>query len=390
MEASVRRKKDIKAELLRTMACFMVILVHIRLLPIVDGQVIKTPVFMGCFLSSCVGIFFLVTGFFMYDGRKSIWGVVKGFLVKILSPTLLIVFFSLIFNDWILGQASFSDCIKSADYIGSLKSVADGVLYISSDYWGFLCAHLWYIAEYAKLILFFPAVLILVRHASDKVLMYLAGLNVFFCMTIDLYRTFANIALPYVEPFLRPSQALVLIGCILYRHRERLKSRRNASFFLFAAYLCSVLWMFYAQLKQFETEGIDWPGAYFTTWLSGIGMVSAILLVAFVLSLPDHLKVWKWLEKSVIFIGDLSFLIYLVQYAVIMKFSSGHVRGYFFGMAVDPVGTILYYILYGSFIFTISAGIAFLMKMAGGFLMKREKFFSLSFSRKMLDKQKPF
>lgn len=369
MEVSLRKNTDIKAELLRVIACLMVILVHIRLRPVVDGEVIKTPVLIGCFLSSCVGIFFLVTGFFMYNGSNSFWRVAKGFLIKILTPTLFVVFATLVLNDWILGQASLAVCIREADYPGTIKAMVDGVLHISSDYWGSLCAHLWYIAEHAKIVLFFPAIMVLVRYAGAKVLMYLAGLNIFFCLTIDLFRTFGNFPFPYVEPFLRASQALVLVGCILYRHRENLKRKKNTPFILLAVYLLSIFWMFFTQMKQFRTEGVDWPGAYFTTWLSGIGMVSAILLVAFVLSLPDDLKLWRWIKGPVVFIGDLSFLIYLVQFAVITKAGSEQVMERFVSIAVDPMGTVLYYLLYGGFIFVISLVIAFMMKKAGEFFM---------------------
>ena len=380
MAEKVKRRTDVKPELLRTIACFMVILIHIRVRPVVDGMVLTMPVLIGCFLSSSVGVFFLVTGFFMYDGGKSIWKTAKSFLIKILGPTLFVVFMTLVFNNWIMGQATILDSIRQTDYAVVLKSMLDGVLHLSSDYWGFLCAHLWYIAEHARLVLFFPIMVVVVKYAGSNVLIYAAGINVFFCFMIDMYRTFGNFSFLYVEPFLRPSQALVLIGCLLYHYKDRLKEKKHMSVALFSAYVVCILWMYYCQMNQFRIEGGDWPSAYFITWLSGVGMITAILLVAFVMSLPDDLRLWKWVEKPVFFFGDLSFLIYLVQYAIIMKMNTKGISGRFIEMTVTPAGTAAYYFLYGGIIFIISAATAFLMKKAGGILTH--------YLRKILDNQK--
>lgn len=374
MASDKKKNIDVKAELLRLIGCFMVILIHIRIQPLKDGTILKTPVFIGCLLTSSVGLFFLVSGFFMYSGRKTWWGTAKSFLVRILTPTLIVVFLTLVFNNWIMGQSSLIDCVKSADYLFILKSMKEGVFHLSSDYWGLLCAHLWYIAEYARLILFFPAIAILVKYADNRILLYLAGLNVVFCFMIDLYRLFGQFSFPYVEPFLRASQALVLCGYLLYRQRGRLKEKPKNAALLFAAYAASVLWMFFSQMKQFATEGGDWTNAYYTTWLSGIGIISAILLAAFVLSLPDDLKIWKWIEKPVLFFGGLSFPIYLVQYAIIMKFATRGIAGRFTVMTGTAPGTVAYYLVYGLLIFFLSALVAYLMRLVSAavlFLMQK-------------------
>lgn len=357
-----KRSRDVQAELLRTLACFMVILVHIRIQPVRAGVVLTTTVLVGCLLSSAVGLFFLVTGFFMY-GEQRTWGkTARNFLLRILLPTLLTVFFSLIFNDWILGQCSAAECIKTADYPAVLNAMANGVLLFSSDYWGLLCAHLWYIAEYAKIILFFPAMAVLVKYAKEKILWYLAGLNLLYCCVIDLNRYFGQFRFLYAEPFLRVSQALVLFGFLIYLNKGKLRSSKMISAGLLAAYAASILWMFMLQSGQFAEEGGDWSGASYSVWLSGIGMLAAVLLAAFVLSLPENMKFFKWIEKPVLFFGSLSFPIYLIQYAVVMKLASLGVMDLFAAKTVSSGATICYYLIYGLLVFFLSAALVWCLR----------------------------
>lgn len=361
MSEGMKRSKDIKTELLRSIACFMVILVHIRISPLREGEIISTPVLLGCLLAPAVGTFFLLTGFFMYDTADGFFSVLKRFFIRILLPTLFVVILTLIFHDFLMSQASILECFSRADYADALKSTVKGVLYNNSDYWGQLCAHLWYISEYTKLILFFPAVVILVKYAGNRVLLYLVGLNLVFCVLVDLYRQFGQFPFLIAEPFLRSSQALVLSGCLLYRFKEKLKEKKQICPALFIAYVASVLWMFYCQMTQFQREGGDWASSYYTTWLSGIGMLMTILLTAFVLSLPDNWKLWLWMERPVLFMGKLSFPVYLIQYAVVIKLGTSGIMDHFTARTTTPFTMVCYYLFYGFFIYLISAVIVLLV-----------------------------
>lgn len=360
-----RKEKVVKVELLRVLACLMVIMVHIRIQPIADGQILKTTVFINCILSSAVGLFLLVTGFFFYGSRKSFWQVGRHFLLKILAPTLFLVMFTLLFEPWILGQTTMADCIEDGNIIEAAGAALNGVLRISSDYWGILCGHLWYIAEYGKLILLYPIVAVLIKYADTRVILYLTGFNVFHCLAIDLCRSFGILCFVYSEPFILPSQALVLIGCVLYQNRQRLKQRKWISAALLCTYGAGLLWMFYLQMRQFKGEGGDWSGAYFTTWLSGIGMLMAIILAALVLSLPDTWKLWDLVKRPITFLGGLSFPVYLIQYAVIIKMGSLGINDPFLLLAVDSAGTVSYYLLYGLFVFSVSVLLAFFLRIPG-------------------------
>lgn len=365
MKGKERQQKDVKAELLRVLACLMVIMVHIRIQPITDGQILKTTVFINCILSSAVGLFFLVTGFFLYSSRKSFWQVGRHFLLKILAPTLLSVIFTLLFEPWILGQSTMADCITNSNIIEAAGAALNGVLRISSDYWGILCGHLWYITEYGKLILLYPVVAVLVKYADTRILLYLAGFNVFHCLAIDFCRSFGILCFIYSEPFILPSQALVIIGCVLYQKKQHLKQRRWIPAALLFTYGAGLLCMFYLQMRQFKGEGGDWSGAYFTTWLSGIGMLLAIILAALVLSLPDTWKLWDLIKRPITFLGSLSFPVYLIQYAVIIKMGSLGINAPFLLLTVDSVGKVIYYLLYGLFVFSVSVLLALFLRIPG-------------------------
>lgn len=380
MKEKERQQKDVRVELLRVIACFMVIMIHIRIPPIVEGQLLKTTIFINCVLSSAVGLFFLATGFFLYGGGKSFWQVARHFLIKILVPTLLVVLATLVLEPWILGRSDMMDCIKGSNIMEAVTGAARGVFRISSDEWGILCGHLWYIAEYGKLILFYPVVRVLAKYADTRVLLYLAGFNIVHCLAIDFCRSFGLFCFIYSEPFILPAQALVLTGCVLYRSRERLKQKRWIPVALLVAYGTGLLWMFYLQMGQFQTEGGDWSGAYFTTWLSGIGMLMAIILAACVLSMPDRWKLWERIRRPIIFLGSLSFPVYLLQYVIIIKMRTLGLELIFTRMAVNNVGTVFYYLLYGLVIFCISAVFALFFRVVSRFFM--------SLGRDKIDKDK--
>lgn len=352
------RERDTRIELLRTLACFLIILVHIRLKPISEGEILQTTVLLSCFMAASVGIFFLLAGAFLYEGDRTVWQTAKRFLLRILAPALLLVTLTLIFEQWILGGSSLSACLRQCDPIAIIRAVRDGVLCLNSDYWGLLCGHLWYIAEYGKLILMFPFIVVLARFASRKVLLYLAGFNLVLCVLIDLYQAFPLSWVFYNEPFVSPAQTLALLGFLLYHDREKLEGWKKAPVVLLCAYLIGIAWMFWLQVRYFKAVGGDWSGAYYVTWLSGISMLTALLLMGFFLSLPKSWKLWAWLKRPVNFLGRRSYAIYLIQYAVITKLDTLGVKARFAGLATDSVGTVLYYVMFGLLVFGISLGIA--------------------------------
>lgn len=352
------KERDTRIELLRTLACFLIILTHIRLKPISEGEILKTTVLLGCFMAASVDIFFLLAGAFLYEGERDVWQTVKRFLLRILAPALLLVILTLIFERWILGAATLSECLKQCDLISILKAAKNGVICLNSDYWGLLCGHLWYIAEYGKLMLMFPFIVVLARFGSRKVLLYLTGFNLLLYLLIDLYQAFPLSWVFYNEPFVSPAQTLALFGFLLYRDRKKLEGWKMAPVVLLCAYLIGIVWMFWLQVRYFTAVGGDWSGAYYVTWLSGISMFTALLLMGFFLSLPRSWKLWAWLKRPVNFLGRRSYAIYLIQYAVITKLDTLGVKVRFAGLAANSVGTVLYYVMFGLLVFGISLGIA--------------------------------
>lgn len=354
MEKSIKGSRDVRVELLRCTACFMVVLMHIRVANIADGRPLKSGVLIECLSAVCVGMFFLVSGFFLYDGKKTVWQTIRHFLKKILLPVSLVAVVTQLLGKWLMGEAALSACFTNADIPGILGATVKGILQMSSDYWGLLCGHLWYIAEYMKLMVFVPVMVILIKYAGNRLLFFLAALNVYYCVKIDLITLYGPLEfLPQLEPFLRPSQAMLVIGFLLYQNREKLQAGRTTSAALFAAYAASVLWMFYAQIRQLTAAG-EAVAAYFTTWLSGIGMISTVLLAAFVLSLPGTLRAWRWLEKPILFWGKRSFMIYLLHYAVVIKLDTLGVEAEFRVLTTLNKGPLLYYAVYGTVVFVIT------------------------------------
>lgn len=362
-ESAKKSGKDIRVELLRFVSCFMVILTHIRVPDIVNGQPLKSNVLVECLSAVCVGMFFLVTGFFLYNGKKTLGQTIRHFAEKTLLPAVLVVFLTLLFGKWLMGEQGLLSCINNADIPGVLSAILKGLLQMSSDYWGQYNAHLWYITEYMKLLLFLPTMLIIIKFGGNKLLLYLAALNLCLCIRFDLSNLYGTMDfIPYTEPFLRPSQAVLLIGYLLYQNREKLGTKISTRMYLFAGYAVSLLWMFYAQMRELTMRG-EAGVPNFTTWTSGTGMISTILLAAFVLSLPKNLGVWTWLGQVLLFLGKLSFPIYLLHYAVIIKLETLGVAVRFRTLTALSRGGLVYYATYGLLVFAITALLALVIMM---------------------------
>lgn len=351
VEKSTKNKRDVRVELLRCAACFMVILTHIGMVNIVDGHPLKTDILVDCLAAVSVGVFFLISGFFLYNKKRTAWQTIRYFLEKILLPTILVVIVTMLLEKWLTGEEPLADCLKHADIPRILKATIMGVLQMSSDYWGSSCGHLWYITEYMKLMLYVPVIMLLTRYAGNKILFYLVALNIYYYLKLDLAHIFGGTGfLPQLEPFLQPSQALLVAGFLLYQNREKLSARKSTGVALFAACTVSVLWMFYAQTREIIVAGEVIP-PYFSTWLSGTGLISAILLAASVLSLPGTWEVWNWIRKPILFLGKRSFLIYLLHYLVVAKLATRGIAERFQILIPPNRSPVVYYAVYGTVIF---------------------------------------
>ena len=114
VKIATTKKRDISIELVRVFACLTVIATHLclQVYNVFDVQVDWSRLFQKCFFSDGVPLFFMITGFFLMNGRsyKKIW---KSTAKKILLPSLIFVLFTQVFYLFIINKQSFIYCLKA-------------------------------------------------------------------------------------------------------------------------------------------------------------------------------------------------------------------------------------------------------------------------------------
>ena len=65
----MENKRNISIEILRALACFIVILCHVQLPIINEGGISKGVLLISCFLADGVSIFWMIMGCFLFNGN---------------------------------------------------------------------------------------------------------------------------------------------------------------------------------------------------------------------------------------------------------------------------------------------------------------------------------
>ena len=121
--SNVISKRNIKIELIRVIACILVIWYHIRPLPLSfksTGELSETAIFFECICTVCVMTFFLITGFFIYDRKDGIinswFHFLKNFFIKIFPLFIIISIICIVFHGFLISEESFTDCIHNISF----------------------------------------------------------------------------------------------------------------------------------------------------------------------------------------------------------------------------------------------------------------------------------
>ena len=355
------KKRDATIELIRIVACIIVVATHLSL-NVFDqyhSQVDWSRLFEKCFLTDGVPVFYMIIGFFLVNGRsyKKIW---KSTAKKVLLPTLFYVIFAQIFFMFILNKQSFLWCIQNAgtnlNLQGIFRSIITGnVLHINS-----LCAHLWYIFSYVKIVIWIPILWIICKEENNSKLArrIILGFGILATIIKDVQR-FVTLPIGEIKALKLVDIDLiyVLLGYELFIHKDKIKNNKKVCLISLLVFgLINVIRykieMKYMVLNNFyEITGrenfLDWKYTF-------LNIVSGLSLFAGLYSLD--VKNEK-LSKIILWIADKTFGIYLIHYLLLAKIDL---------YKFDKIGTIVYEMIYlvigVTVIFTASLLITWLLK----------------------------
>jgi len=355
-------KRDVNVELLRTLACIIVVMLHVNNLPLLVAD--KSIVLWKVLLGDGVTIFFMISGFFMFN-NDSFKKVLLKVLKTILFPALIItlingIFRNAICNELVQTSYNFGETIKNILNWKADKGVQ----------------HLWYVFSYFKIILLFPVLKLIVEKA--KVRRYVIVILLMGVIARDLQHVF-NLpleSLPYV--FFDESVLCVLIGYEIYNSicsASKRQEQNNLHWLLYGA-LAFILEIVRIILQE-RAASKELSDTYLYFWNCGLALVIVSLLIMCVLSI--NIKDNGVLSKIVIFIGAHSFNIYLVHYTIIQILDR---RGFSktinqmlwnsdtYNVGVTNLQEIAYIFLKGLVVFAISLLISIIIKISKNGLCK--------------------
>lgn len=147
-EKNIKRKRDVGIDLIRVVACLLVIGTHVDAMGTGDS----TKLLIRLLFSDGVTLFFILSGFFFF--RKGFRDTLKRSVTGIVLPGIVVMLLSYQFSAFIRNENSFIYCLTHINF---------GVFHFLTDMfsWGgtireAMAAHLWYIFTYLQLVLAYP------------------------------------------------------------------------------------------------------------------------------------------------------------------------------------------------------------------------------------------
>ena len=224
-------KRDYSIDLIRVVACILVVAMHLSLQVFNEyyHEVDWSRLIEKCFLTDGVPMFFMITGFFIVNGR-SYKRILKSTFFKIIIPSFIYVLFAQIFYMFILNKESFLWCLKNAFRNLNLGGILESILKADIVPINSLCAHLWYIYSYIKIILWVPIIWLLCDENKNPKLarrmIIIVGVLSMILVDIQKFVTipFGPIVLmQYVDREL----IYVLLGYELFINKDRIKGNKK-------------------------------------------------------------------------------------------------------------------------------------------------------------------
>lgn len=320
-----KKQRDFSIDLLRILACLIVISTHVclQVLNPCYNRIDWSRLLEKCFLVDGVSIFFMITGFFLVNGRsyKKIW---KSTIVKILLPSFIYVLFAQIFYMFIVNQQSIVWCLKNAFNNINLAGIGKGIITGNAIELSPLCQHLWYIFSYTKIIIFVPVLWLLCKEERlPKIIrriIIVLGLLGLVLSDIGRFITLPQALTFDIFKIIGREFIYVLLGYELFVHKDKIKNHKKIVFILSSVTFVIINFIRYKlEVKYMVANSFTNIGGRegFAEWKDSIiSVISALSIFMAVYSFDiKNLKI----QKIIGWLSDKTFGIYLIHYLLIAK-----------------------------------------------------------------------
>lgn len=317
------KKRDISVELIRVVACLLVVAVHLSLQVFNQyySQVDWSRLFEKCFFTDGVPLFFMITGFFIANGRsyKKTW---KSVGKRILLPVGIYVLFAQIFYMFITNKQSIMWCLQNAinnlNLQGILRAILTGdVVNINS-----LCAHLWYIFSHIKIVIWMPVLWLICKNEATPNLArrMIMGFGIFSFVIQDIQK-FVLIPDTAIKIFtmVDPTILYVLFGYELFVNKDKIKKNKKLCIISLLLFVLANVAKYKLEMQYMVINNYyDIVGrSSFLEWkYTSLNIISSICL--FMALYSFEIKSERF-SKIISWLSDKTFGVYLVHYLLIAK-----------------------------------------------------------------------
>ena len=346
------RKRDTSIELMRIIACFFVICIHISVGFSLNGSFSKASTLFVSLFADAVAMFWFITGAFLLK-RDDYKKVLKGTFKKVILPTLALIAFIFFLNDWMFEGQGIIESIKNS--AARIPSSLETIFL----WWRTPVPHtgqLWYIFVYIFVMICFPVIKAFVErieknHKEKLFLVVSFGILLLNDISNNHFANFSHT----VIGALVPAVILIIWGHIIYKNKDKILAKIKSKFFIIPL----VVLIFLRASVLIYAHGcgdgdLDRSIVYWYSCLSPLIVTSIFLFLEGGLKKITEGKVINWL---ILKIGSYTFMIYLLHELVIdflRKFGIFiDIRGYFLTNG-NIVKLTLYYLALGGIIFLIS------------------------------------
>lgn len=300
------KNRDPGIELARLLGCLIIIAVHTR--PgyfAADGSILFDRLFLACVLSDGVGIFWLISGCFLF--RNTYRKALKTAFFKVFIPLVLASLFGILVNVWIRPE-----CIAN-DFARAPGLLIQGVNFVSG------MEHLWYLYVYLCLLILYPVLKAIVKwldKSLSRSLWFVLGVLAVFVVNDFTSNHLANFGHAPIHGVI-PAGLLLICGHILYKYRKPLIHKHMA--WLWAGIFLGVNLV--RAMVLIPVLKADPNNVHLLFWFSGFGMISEICVLFFAMSLrssPVSASAFSTgLNNLIVTLGSYTFAIYIVHFPMI-------------------------------------------------------------------------
>lgn len=359
MKMTALKAKNPSIELIRIVACMLVILAHSQFSVVIWGRLSPGLLTVSTMVADDVPLFLLVTGFFFFNRVTSDQEIgtvfayrAKSFLTSIYIPTIIYILICILYSHFASPVDGFMP--KDWDYLGRFL-----FRLLPGD-------HLWYICTYMSFIFFFPMLAFLCQDRPDrnKMRRILLGVAVGGTVVADV-QYFCKMGMLDVEKFLWGYCVIFLVlgyELSLFIRKTRLNKLKLGLVGL-GIYLVAFFLKFGLQVYMYNQFG-DVDNRF--RWLQTTPcFASALGLFLVLYSLGGLFKRGGVPACVINFLGGCTFAIYLFHQLVISRTLQWRFELLaYFGNANSMWGCFAYYVSYGLIIFLITFVIGLVFKLA--------------------------